>query len=305
LLEERLGLRAYNLALYSGPAPASYYLLRRVLDRGARPAAVVVSFNKEILLEGPQSSFRPYPWAELLTPSEVLELCRARRDAGLFASIMAKKILPSYRDRPEIRARLLEALRGESLSPRPATPSFQRNWWTNRGAQVNAANPQVRDVAVPANARGLMAGWRPDPVNALYVARFLRLAADHGVRVFWLVPPTIPGGQLTADLGEGEAHYDLYVAELRRRFPGLTLVDARRAGFPYSVFYDPIHLDRRGAAALTERLADALAGPLAGAPGPGRVALAPFSEGPADLSLEDVGQSHLALEAIDAGVRRR
>src|SRR5690242_12777653 len=42
VIEARLGRRAYNLAVFNGQAPASYFLLRRALDAGARPAAVLI-----------------------------------------------------------------------------------------------------------------------------------------------------------------------------------------------------------------------------------------------------------------------
>ncbi|HEV3121033.1 MAG TPA: hypothetical protein VGY53_03985, partial [Isosphaeraceae bacterium] len=44
VLEDRLGLRAFNLAILASPPPASYFLLRRALGAGARPAAIVVGY---------------------------------------------------------------------------------------------------------------------------------------------------------------------------------------------------------------------------------------------------------------------
>ena len=37
VLEDRLGVSAYNLGILGGQAPASYFLLRKVLERGIRP----------------------------------------------------------------------------------------------------------------------------------------------------------------------------------------------------------------------------------------------------------------------------
>ena len=42
VLEARLGRRAYNLAVANGQAPTAYFLLRRALEAGARPAAVLI-----------------------------------------------------------------------------------------------------------------------------------------------------------------------------------------------------------------------------------------------------------------------
>src|SRR4051812_42261979 len=45
VLEDRLGTKAYNLALYAGSPTASYFLLRRALEAGARPSAILVDFQ--------------------------------------------------------------------------------------------------------------------------------------------------------------------------------------------------------------------------------------------------------------------
>lgn len=42
ILEKRLGRRTFNLAVAGGKFPSSYFLLRRSLEAGARPSALVI-----------------------------------------------------------------------------------------------------------------------------------------------------------------------------------------------------------------------------------------------------------------------
>ena len=72
-----------------------------------------------------------------------------------------------------------------------------------------------------------------------------------------------------------------------------SLFDARRAGFPATEFFDPIHLDRSGASAYT----DAIASVLERVPSSRWIALpGPSTRPPAD-SVEDLSESVIALRA--------
>src|SRR5690242_11471473 len=49
VLEHHTGKSSHNMAVFAGQAPGSYFLLRRALESGARPKAVVVDFKPTIL----------------------------------------------------------------------------------------------------------------------------------------------------------------------------------------------------------------------------------------------------------------
>ena len=72
LIEGRTGRRAFNFAVGGGQAPSSYFLLRRALESGARPAAVLVDFFPSLLGLGPRHNL-PH-WPHLLDTRECLEL---------------------------------------------------------------------------------------------------------------------------------------------------------------------------------------------------------------------------------------
>ena len=305
VLEARLGRPVRSLALSSGSAPASYFLLRRALEGGARPDAVVVDFSREILDDGPLSTERPFPWGELLSPREALELAGSARNAEFLASILANRLLPSLRARFTLRGCVLAALRGEGFSMREPNATLRRNWSANLGAQLNPRNPQIQDFAAPPGAEAAFKTWRCDPVNARYVTRFLDLAASRTITVVWLLTPLMPGLQATVDRGTDDARYDAFVRGMQALHPDLVVVDGRHAGFPASAFIDVVHLDRQGAFALSDGVAEVVGPRLdSGARGPAWLPLPAYRDRPADLPLEDVAQSGMARPAPGDALRR-
>ena len=72
VLEARLGLSAYNLAVLGGQPPTADFLLRRVLEAGHRPRALIVNFSP--LLLGLDPRVNVDWWAGLPGQGERLEL---------------------------------------------------------------------------------------------------------------------------------------------------------------------------------------------------------------------------------------
>jgi hypothetical protein len=257
VIERRLGQPVYNLAVCDGQAPSSYYLFRRAIEAGARPSAVIVDFVPHLLAAGPRHNVRQ--WPELVTPREVLDLGLTAQHAALFAELAIASLLPSVKDRYEIRVALLRTLRGEPASRREEIPEYVRRWSRNRGAQLCAPRPGYRGEIDADNPAYFPHAWKCHPTNETYVRRFLALAAANGVRVFWLLPPVTPRFQARRDeLGLEESH-TRFIRSIQANHPNLTVIDSRHAGFDHSQFIDPLHLDCEGAAALSARLAGILA----------------------------------------------
>src|SRR5205823_5327851 len=78
VIGRRLGMRSYSLAVASGPPAASYFLLRRALESGARPKAVLIDVIPHLLAWGPES-FATL-WPELLDVRDGLDLARSSGD---------------------------------------------------------------------------------------------------------------------------------------------------------------------------------------------------------------------------------
>jgi hypothetical protein len=293
-IEPRLGRRVYNLAVCDGQAPSSFFLLRRALEAGARPTAVVVDFAPHLLSAGPRHNLRH--WPELVTTREGLELGLTAKHAAMGAELVLGCLLRSVKDRDEIRDAVLAALRGESTSRRGEILDHVRQWREDQGAQLCAPRPSYRGAIDPANPAYFPRAWKCRSTNETYLRRFLALASAHRVRVFWLLPPVTPRFQARRDALGLEASHTRFVRRLQAEFAKLTVIDARHAGYDHSRFIDPLHLDRRGAAALSTELAGILAREFEGrGPTPRWVEL------PAGRPEDDEFPSRLAPEIADRG----
>jgi hypothetical protein len=297
IVAARSGRSAYNLAIVGGQPAASYFLLKRALQSGARPTLVVFDCKPSILQADFRWNVRNLP--ELLDARDALELAWSAGDASLFAALVLGRVCPSYHVRDEVREAIRAALRGESASKRPGVEPLVRNWWVNRGAMINTPNPRFTGQ-VPPTESGVYfpSSWERDRVSAAYVRRFLRLAAMRGVPVYWLLPPIVPEVQARREALGLDAQWIAFVRATIAPFPNVTVVDGRHSGYIPSVFVDPAHLDGRGAAALSAGLGEVVRR----RPGPRRWVSLPAYR-PALETLEDVERSKIAVRHAEASRR--
>ncbi len=87
----------------------------------------------------------------------------------------------------------------------------------------------------------------------------MRLADSRHIPVFWLLPPIAPHLQARRDKSGAEAGYEQFIQTFVARYPRiLTILDARWREFPTSNFVDETHLNKNGAAALSQTVGEAL-----------------------------------------------
>ena len=253
VIEVETGLKAFNLAINGGPMPAEYILLRRALDAGARPRAIVADFFPLLLPDQPHASIRVYP--ELATVRDALDLAWTTRDVDLGVAILLGKVFPSIRVRFEIRAAIMGFFEGRRTSPWPGNRRIWTTWRDQLGAQPMAVVPG-QPVANPGLVAGLTpAHWTIDPINAAYFERFVTLAESHGLPIFWVIPPLGPEVE-SARASQGiAAAYSRFAREAQTRHPGLVVLDARGAGYDGPSHSDPIHLNEVGAVAFSKDIA--------------------------------------------------
>ncbi len=276
VIEARTGLKSYNLAVNAGTMPSAYFLLRRTLASGARPRAIVADFFALMLPDQPALSVRTYP--DLATARDCLDLAWTARDPHLFTATILGKALPSYKCRHEIRASIRAALEGRRASPWPRQSVLWATWKDQNGAQPMPSLPAKPPVD-PAMVASLAPGdWSCDDLNATYFEKFLALAADHGLPVYWLMPPLGPEVHARRALAGSDEAYTRQARAAQTRYPNLVVLDARGSGYDGSVHIDAIHLNHRGAKVLTGDLAAILADRIKGrASGPRWVALPPYA----------------------------
>ena len=254
VLEKLSGMSAYNLAITTGPAPATYFLFRRVLERGGKPKVIILDTAEWVLDVGPRSTRRVYPWADLLTSQETADLAWTMRDPDFFVRTVLNATLRSFNSRFEIRESIKSALSGMATWRRNAMPAIVHMWAQNQGAHVNVKVDFREDEYAPP---GEMPGvWSADPVNLEYLERLFALAARHGVAVFWLLPPYHPQHQSHSRYRGEERRYTRLVEEMRWRHPEVVVVDGRYSGYDRTLFLDDAHLDSEGGTALSCALAE-------------------------------------------------
>jgi hypothetical protein len=303
VLEERLGRPAYNLALGAGMTPAAYFLLRRALAAGARPAAIVLDCEPHLLALGYRSN--DDQWPELIDARECLDQAWAARDAGFFARVMLARLFASIRDREQVRAHVRSAFRGEASVWRSHSPGFWRNWRINRGAQIMPVNTAFRGLLGAQHWMWFPNPWVPDPLAERFLHRFLGLAAASRIPVLWLLPPMAPAGQALREQIGLDASYTRFVERIQADFPNVRVIDGRRSGYGPEEFNDPFHLNRDGALSFSVAVAEVLARATTGAASCPRWVDLPHDRPRATGSpLEDLDQSVLAQQALDLGMRR-
>ncbi len=257
VIEQRADLKTYNLAVSAGQVPGSYFLLRRALESGAKPRAVILDTIPHLLAEGLGSN--AMIWPELVSMRDCLELSLRARDADFFAATSLAKLLPSVRDRAEIRTSILAAFRGEPPPIKGGIGTCIRNWKVNRGAQVMAHNANRPPGDVEGFGSALFPdSWRANPLNTHYLREFFRLAESHNIQVYWLLPPLGEEVQRRREAKGRDAEYGAFVDAVRSKHPRVIVLDARRAGYGDAVHIDPIHLDSLGASSLSRDLATIL-----------------------------------------------
>ena len=277
VLEERTGKRAKNLAVFGGPIPASYFLLRRALAAGSRPEAVIIDCqdmaipgrSREFLAE--ELRFHTRLWSELLDLTECFDLSWSAGNTDFFVRSVLARALPSFKEREDIRDAIGGALQARDDRIRDQMKICERNWAANQGAHVLERNPASEDMKWPPTdlpAHLIAEAVPPDPrmfesVQGAYARRLLALAESRGITVFWLLPPFPAQIQAHHD-DNGETFLSVQLARtLQSRFRGMVVIDGRRSTYNAGVFADTVHLDRDGAALLSTDLGTIVARHLA------------------------------------------
>ena len=289
------GRPTYNLAAAGASAPTTYFLLKRAIDAGARPSAVVVDFMPNLQAGRPQ--FQRRSWQEYLSPREWLDLALVDRNPSFVASTAVGALFPSVRARNEIRASILSAIHGK-IDPLPEENRVGgRNWDVNLGANFSARNPAFTGEVGPDVHKALMSDvWVTSRVNMTYIRRLMDMTAKQNIRLFWLMPPTSPQLHERRVRSGTDAKHTQFVRSMQAAYPHVVVVDGRESGYGADVFVDAIHLDGRGAttlstevaAILNERLSDQTVREVRW------VKLPKYRERPFPAPMEDVEQSRVA-----------
>lgn len=298
VIEARTGRKAFNLAGYAAPPSRDYLMLKRVLAAGGKPSALVVYFG--VIHLGGAPRFHERRFAEFVTAAEAFELARTSRDPGLFGLLMTGRHIPSVRARFEIRGNVMTALSGQGLKWADAFYPLRRNWNQARGAHVGSNEPHAPDDPEAARARALElyayeyqdVAWGQS-VEERYIRRFLDLAVERNIPVYWVLPPLPP----TLEQRQREVRVTELTDALARRishdYANVVVVDGRGRGYDPTAFCaDDVHLNCRGANAFSRDLADLIRHRSGNSePAPAWVTLPRYRPGEMVANLEDLAHT--------------
>ncbi len=266
VLERESGLRNVNLSAARAPALMTYFVLRRAIDSGATPRAIVFNTKPAVLIGGVE--YNAHYWPAALSARECLELGWVAGKSQLGLAVLTARLLPSLQSRLEVRSSIRAALDNTSDPILEVNRVLWRNWSVNGGANVTTLDspyrgelsPEVRDRLHPDR-------WYVNTSNADGIERLLKLAAEHRIRVFWLLPPISPGLQQWRERSGSEARFEEFVRSFQAHHPGLvTVLDARRVAAEASLYVNATHLSGRGAVVLSRAVARVLKAELASPP---------------------------------------
>ena len=257
VIEEASGRSAVNISAARAPGMLTYFLLRRALDAGAAPEAIVIDAKAAVLLADPEFNLRY--WQEILTPRELVTLSRWASTRPFTVAALVGRVVPSVRARLEIRSSVMAAVAGRS-NPVPAMNRvLLRNWEVNDGANLSPTGLRAGETEGGIERRLRPDFFHVDRSNAAGLNALMGLAESRRIPVFWLLPPIAPSLQARRDRSGAEAGYEEFIRTFVTRYPRtLTILDARWRQFSTSNFVDETHLNKNGAAALSLAVAAAL-----------------------------------------------
>ncbi len=304
VFEEKLGLQTFNLAMFGAQTPATYYVLRRTLDAGARPRLVILEAQENLLAVAPRSNGDE--WPDLLNAEEWIDFSINGLDENLTIKLGLTLLLPNYRDRHAIRTQILADLQNQERSDLGALQTLYRNWEHNLGAQVVPEDDRTALPIAPLQAGTPRGHWQPHRVNLWYWKRILRLLEEEGLSVVWLLPPTRSDWNVRRQALGVQEPFNRFVHEIQAEFPTLIVIDGRSSQYPEEVFKDATHLNGTGAVALTSGVVEAI-GPILDneeVPPRTRLVLNEFSVPAPRQELEDLHESRRVISLTQEGIRR-
>ena len=304
VVRERVHKPVFNLAISGSQATTSYFMLRRALESGVKPSSIVVDFNPPLLRVGPRHNL--VRWPALLNPVEAGQLAEWADDPDLFGEIVLGWVFPSIRGRLTIRQAISEAFANQLTVTETWNRLALRNWSQNKGAQLMTGSAAVQNLPTAEIKRlgdGFYPEWTIHPANQKGIDRFLRLARQHDIPVFWVLPPLLPAIHDYLAKNGIDAQQEKYIRSWLGKYPNLAVLDGRGKFADLNAFWDPQHLSVDGAAAFSGVLGDALRDSLAQVDVNSAsrdvaqrwITLPSIALGPVGPGIESVDQSRIAV----------
>jgi hypothetical protein len=193
----------------------------------------------------------------------------------------------------EGRVGIRRIFEGQLLGPEAVpddVPRYLRHWIRYDGAQIMPPNPEFTKAGFDAArwAHDFYPNWYVNKVNGAFLFKFLDLAKAHDIDVYWLLPPLLPSIQAEIDKSGFAAKHTDFMRRLQAKYPNLSVLDGRQAGYDEATYMDGNHLGRPGAYVVSVEVARLLGRRLAeGHPQAAWLDLPKYQELPVDVAIQD------------------
>ena len=134
--------------------------------------------------------------------------------------MLLAKFWPIYGVRDDLRTVVSTLARGKNPSTRIRVRVWMQTWFANLGTSLAHVNPGYHGEMNIEDLKVVPASWKCDPVNRVYVDRFLTLAEREKIPVFWLLPPVLPEVVATMERNGVSRDYEQFIRSIIDRFPG-------------------------------------------------------------------------------------
>jgi hypothetical protein len=294
ILQSLLHEPTFNLAVIGSRPMSTYCILKRVLQYGGKPKAVLVDFEPGILCNDPRAAV--HESAEFYDISDCVDAAATTRDFNYSGALLSAVLVPSYRLKYGLTDWLAKLFHCGNGPDRFTVKKYTRNWLANRGQSLEPANADPMPTN-PALADQVLTNWRKvlaarspwvcNTLNSAYITKFLKLAHERSIKVYWLIPPLHPVAQRETERFGIDDAYVRFVKNFSSSFDNLSIIDGRHSHYAGNCFIDPGHLHRRGTVTYSTALASLMSSDYSQQ----WITLPSWEEQSADCQLEDVEQS--------------
>ncbi len=260
------GVSSYNLALGGMQAPAQYFALKRMLDRGRRPKIVFYSPSPYLLNSSLSGEFSERFVRWFVGPNEFIALlpdlvALGRNGLLPVREYALRRFLPTFGYRFDLR-KVFAAWLGFEESDNPAKyrdtiEELARNngfrFWKELDSGEDYFKSHPIDAAYESNPTSLrLFVFEPHTLNLLYLRKLFELCKKNAIRIVIGIGP-IPESlqRKRVEIGYQRKFVD-FIEMLRREFPEARVIEPVPLVLEDRLFVDTSHLSAKGAERYTE-----------------------------------------------------
>ncbi|MDR3531724.1 MAG: hypothetical protein P4L90_14385 [Rhodopila sp.] len=260
IVPSRLGLPAANIASGAATPIENYFFARRAVSCPSAPRYVIYSQSLSSFVSANQFLWKNAARYGFIAFRDLRDIARAAAEqhdpafggtdthdglSGIARDLVYSSGFPSIFTASLVKAR--------GFGRYDANIALFEHTSVTRGAVTYTDTPIRTDVGIDAQVSSFV----PSPVQAYYFDKALDLFAAAGVRVLYVAIP-VSESTVRAMKPKVAADFSQFLAQHTKKFSNLVVANPTTAAWPDDLFVDGSHMNERGAAILSERLAPCL-----------------------------------------------